>query len=422
MGTALKRWAGPALGLGRPFYLLFLAGVLSDTGGFATQTALVLHVYKLTGHSASFMGLIALATLLPMVLSAPVGGVWSERYPRVRLMVSSDVLRVPLVLMMMLTHSVWLLLALQAVICATTALFMPARQSILPELLPPERVELGNAINGGVVSVMHVLSPIIGAFLYARAGSLTYVVIFEAVAYIASAILVSRISEPPKQPRSEPLKGLFDDIISGFRYVRGEPDLWQIFIILLASGTALGLLIPLVRPFIAEALHGDDATYAKVLAWFGAGGLFGPLVGYLVGKTLGLGRTLILCFFLDALVLTLWSRSTAVWQASAGIFFWGIVMFALMPCYMSYLHTYARKEFMGRTFALFDQTNYAPQIIAGVCITILGNRLPVALLLTGTGLAYLLVVVLTLPSHGGRLLRHRTAADVEAAPVPAEQP
>jgi len=44
--------------------------VLSDIGGFTTQTALVLHLYRLTNHNAAYLGLMALATILPMVLAA----------------------------------------------------------------------------------------------------------------------------------------------------------------------------------------------------------------------------------------------------------------------------------------------------------------------------------------------------------------
>lgn len=402
----------PAFGLGRPFYLLFLAGVLSDIGGFATQTAMVLHIYKLTDGNASYMGLMSLATLLPMVFFAPVGGVWAERYSRIRVMISNDIVRVPLVLLMMCTQSVWLLLLLQALVCATTALFMPSRQSILPELLPKERIELGNALNGSVLSLMHMLSPILGAALYARSSSLTYVVILEALAYAASAVLLSRLREPPRQHTDRPEARLWADIVAGFRYVRSEPDLRQIFIILLASGMAIGLLMPLLRPFIQEALGGNDNTYASLIVWFGAGGLLGPLLGYLLGRTLGLGRTLICCFFLDALVFTLWSRMTVVWAASAGLFVWGLVVFALIPCYTSYLHTYAKKEFMGRTFALFDQTSYSPQILAALLIAVFGSRLPVVLILTLAGLSYLGIVLTTLPSEGGRLLRSRSAENL----------
>ena len=63
--------------LGVPYRLLFLSGVLSDIGGFSTVTALQVHISKLTGGNAAYMGLISVATLLPMIIAAPIGGVWA---------------------------------------------------------------------------------------------------------------------------------------------------------------------------------------------------------------------------------------------------------------------------------------------------------------------------------------------------------
>lgn len=50
---------------------------------------------------------------------------------------------------------------------------------------------------------------------------------------------------------------------------------------------------------------------------------------------------------------------------------------------------------MGRTFALFDQSTYAPQDLAAILVAVLGNRLPTQNFLTGAGAGYLLIVLLT---------------------------
>lgn len=52
-------------------------------------------------------------------------------------MVANDLLRIPLVLLMMFTESVAVLLLLQALVCASTALFMPSRQTLIPEVVHP---------------------------------------------------------------------------------------------------------------------------------------------------------------------------------------------------------------------------------------------------------------------------------------------
>lgn len=107
---------------------------------------------------------------------------------------------------------------------------------------------------------------------------------------------------------------------------------------------AIGLLIPLLRPFIAEVLSGNDYTYAMLIGCFGVGRAVGAAVWLLGGCRLGLGLTLTLCFVLEPLTLMVWSRISSVTGSAALLFLWGVNVFAMIPCYTSYLHTYARRE------------------------------------------------------------------------------
>ena len=402
--------------LGRPYFLLFSAGVLADMGGFTTSTALTLHVYQLTQRNAGYMGLIALASLVPMLLAAPIGGVWAERRDRRRVMIGCDLVRIPLVLLMMATNQVLLLLALMTLVATTTALFMPSRQSLIPALVPPEKLQLANALSGGVFSVVHTLGPPLGALLYARGGGLRWVVIFEAVMFLISVALLLPLRVPKVQRTEGGAYNLLNDIRNGMRYVLSEPDLRQLFTIILVSGTAIGLLVPLLRPFTDQVLHVDNKGYAMLMTAFGLGGIFGPLGGYYLGRALGLGRTLTLCFTLEATLLLVWSWIPTPWLSAALLALWGAEVFAMVPAYMSYLHLYARPEFLGRTFALFDQSWYAPGIVSAGVIALVGSKLPTQRILVLAGAGYLLLVVLTYFTKGARLLRSRSGRELTHAP------
>lgn len=412
-----------------PYQLLFLSGVLSDIGGFSTVTALQVHVSHLTDGNAAYMGLISVATLLPMVLAAPIGGVWAEKYNRRTVMVINDLLRIPLVLLMATTQSVWLLLLLHAAICACTALFMPSRQSLIPEVVPSEHLLLANSLSGGVISIVHMLGPPLGVFLYRATGGLFGVAIIEAVAYLTSALLLWRLPSKPSQTKPGPAaSNMMAEIHAGFRYVVREPDLRQIFTILLTAGFAIGLLMPLLLPFVQQVLHGTEKDYASLIFWFGLGGMIGPFVGHALGQRLGLGWTLLLCSLTEALLLTAWSRVEHYPLSVALLVIWGIEVFALIPCYTSYLHTYARREYMGRTFALFDQAVYAPQILSATLIVALGSKLPTQAILTAAGLCYFTIIFATMWSQGARKLMANDghvppvhlAGDEEVRPAPAE--
>lgn len=390
--------------LGVPYRLLFVSGVLSDIGGFSTVTALQVHISKLTGGNASFMGLISVATLLPMIIAAPIGGVWAERGNRRTIMVLNDLIRIPLVLLMATTQSVPLLLLLHAGICACTALFMPSRQSLIPELVPSEHLLFANSLSGGVISIVHMLGPPLGVLLYRIGGGLTGVVVMEAVSYLASALLLLNLPNRPRAAPSEASQGMLHDVAAGFRYVLRAPDLRQIFIILVTAGAAMGLVMPLLLPFVHEVLHGSDQQYASLIFWFGLGGIVGPFVGHALGQKLGLGKTLLGCALTEAALLTLWSRAEHPWISVALLVLWGVEVFALIPCYTSYLHTYAKKEFMGRTFALFDQAVYVPQILSAMVVVVLGSKIPTQGILTTAGICYFSIIFLSMWTQGARTL------------------
>src|SRR5438105_1413636 len=93
--------------LGKQFNLLFASGLLSNIGSYTTQTALLLHVYKLSSHNAAYMGLIALGDLVPFVLASPVSGILAERYDRKLVMLINEVARIPIVLLLLATNSIW---------------------------------------------------------------------------------------------------------------------------------------------------------------------------------------------------------------------------------------------------------------------------------------------------------------------------
>lgn len=418
--SPLQQGLSSIRGLGRRYALLFSAGLLSDIGGFSTHTALLLHVYHLTDENAAFMGLMALANLLPFALGSPLGGVWAEKYNRKWVMIGCDLVRIPLILGMIFTQNVWFLLALQAMSSTATALFMPSRNSIIPEIVKKEQVHLANTLNAGIISFVHVAGPVIGAVVYAKTQTLMWIALFDATTYACSAGLLLMMVYQRKPMDLESLGGGFvREIVLGFQYVRRERDLFQIFLIFLTTGFAIGLLIPLIRPFIKEVLHGGDATYAWLVGAFGVGGMVAPAVGFWAGKKLGLGRVIAGVFAIEATLMTLWVRVNVVWLSCAILFVWGVAVFTMFPCYMSYLHTYAKKEFLGRTFGLIDQASFMPQTVAAAIIAVVGDEISAQRLLTSTAVGFFILMLVMQSRPGMRLLRARRGDPEAAAPATA---
>ncbi len=397
--------------LSSAFYLVFIAGLLSDVGTFISQTALFLHVYKLSGQNTSYVGLMAMAEILPIVLITPIGGVLAERHNRKWIMVGNDLVRIPLILLMITTSRPLVLIALQWLVSASTALFSPSRQSMLPDIVPPERIELANSMVSGVRSVVHVLGPALGALIYSYTHTLTAVMAVDAASYLLSALLLMglHISAPlsHEAAKEDASDGFWADLGAGLRYLRKAPDLRILLLICLIGGMATGLSAPLFRPFIDEVLHGDDKLYSYMLVAFGIGGLLGPFLGYLLGRRLGLGRAVLWLALVDAVFMMVFSRVEHAGLSLALVLGWGLNEFAIVPCQTSYIHQFAKKELMGRTFALFEFAENLPQIIAALIISVIGNRLPSQSILTTASVGYVVAIGLAMCSRSGRLVSSR---------------
>jgi MFS family permease len=394
--------------LGPRYYLLLLASLLSDIGSYTTQTAVTLYVFRLSGQNAVYMGLSTLANLLPYGLASPLGGVLAERYSRKWVMIANDVIRLPLVLLLGATTSLWVILGLQACVSASTAAFTPSRQSILPELVPERHLTLANSLSGGALSLVHVLGPVLGAALYIAGDGLRWAVLLDAFSYVASALLLLAISYR-RRPGAPSGASMLADVVGGLRYARGAPDLVQLLLLSLAAGAAVGIMMPLLRPFVSEALAGSDATYAQLVGAFGAGGLLGPFAAYLAGRRLGPGRVVLLGCLAEAALMFIWTQVGHPAWSSAILFVWGVIIFAVIPNQHTYLQTTVDPEYLGRTFALLDQCTMLPQILGASVVMLVGGSLSAPLIITGAAMMYLLVAALALPSRGGRLLRRKAA-------------
>lgn len=394
------------MGLGGRYWLLFLADLLSNIGSHATQTALVLQIFKLTGQSSAHMGLAALTNVGSGLAASPLGGVLAERMNRRILMMGCDLVRLLLVLALPLTDRVWLLLALAGALSAVTAVFSPARQAMIPALVPTRKLALANSLASGSQSAIFLLGPVLGASLFV-AGGLRPVVTVDAASYLMSFALLWRLG--PAAGRPEPASaertGFWRDLAEGVTQVGRGPDLALLLTLSMAAGLAVGVVIPLLRPFVTDALGAGDATYALILGCFGLGGLVGPWLAMAAMRWIGLGRALLAGFLIEAAVMLIWSR-TAVPALNGAVFgVWGAFVFALIPCEHTYLHARTNPVLMARTFALMDQAMYATQIVGMLVVIAVGNRVRPQALVTAAALLYLAVVAASWRSHGARLVR-----------------
>jgi MFS family permease len=316
---------------GREFRLLFAARVVSFLGSAMAPVALAFAILDLTG-STSDLGFVLAARLVPQVLFLLAGGVWSDRLPRHRVMVSANVgsgaAQAAVALLLLTGHArIWELAALSAVNGATSAFFFPASQGIVPQTVPDELRQQGNALLRLGLNSSGIAGGALGGLIVAGTSPGTAIAI-DAGTFLAAAALTRAMRVAPAG--SEPSTFL-SDLRAGWTEFSSRTWLWAIvlqfaFVNALCSGAE-----NVLGPVVAKSHLGGAAAWGSVLASQTAGLVAGGLVmlRFHPARLLRTGvAAIFLAFpFLAALAIPLPLAAIAALALTAGL---GIEIFSVM--------------------------------------------------------------------------------------------
>ncbi len=262
----------------RDFRLYFAGQLVSVAGTWMQQIAMAWLTYRLTD-SALMLGLLGFASQLPILLLGSLGGVWSDRVDRRRLMLLTQTLAMTQALVLaLLAWQGWAtparLLGLALVLGCINAVDVPARQSLVVHLVS-ERTQLANAIalNSFMMNATRFIGPALAGFVVALAGEAVCFLI-NALSYLAALLALLAVhARPGGDATQPPLHALRD----GLRYTFGHRDI-RLFLMLIAAVSFLVAPYVAMMPLYAKTIFGGDArTLGLLVSSAGAGSLTASL-------------------------------------------------------------------------------------------------------------------------------------------------
>src|SRR5215470_4460692 len=186
----------------RDFRLLWVGQIVSVTGSQMQSVAINWHVYLLT-KSALALGLVGLFRGAPIIVCSLVGGVVADAVNRKRLMIATQsVMLATAALLAVATimglKSVWPIYVLSAFASAATAFDIPARQSLMPSLVPA--ADFPNAVSLGLVvfNIATIGGPALAGFVLAGSGpAIIYAINAASFLAVIAALLAMRVTGSP---------------------------------------------------------------------------------------------------------------------------------------------------------------------------------------------------------------------------------
>ncbi|OLE17618.1 MAG: hypothetical protein AUG88_06400 [Actinobacteria bacterium 13_1_20CM_4_68_12] len=246
----------------KPFRLLFAGELVSLLGTAVAPVALAFAVLDLTG-SATDLGYVLAAGWLPQIVFILIGGVLGDRLPRNLVMVGANLLSAAAqgataALLLAGVAAPWHLAALAAVRGTATALFFPAAQAVVPEIVEAELLQPANALLRLATSFSTVIGAGLGGIAVAAAGP-GWAIAFDAATYLASALILVQI----RIPRVVVERGetIIRELVEGWNEFRSREWLWVIVVSASVGNPARPLLVSM---FALLPTAGEIACYAGV--------------------------------------------------------------------------------------------------------------------------------------------------------------
>lgn len=388
------------------FRRLWIAQAISSVGDRIVLVALALYVTEQTG-STSSVGLVLAAHALPLVGFLLLGGVWADRLPRKRILVTTDLIRAGLHALLALlifagTAEVWMVMAIEALFGAAEAFFRPAVTGIVPQTVPEEYIQEANALIAVSRTGAEFAGPALATALVVGAGA-GWAFTVDAATFVVSAWFVVRI-HPRARGAIQQRQTVLRELAEGWQEVRSRDWVW-VTIAVFSIGLLVGLAPWFVLgPTVAEERYGGASDFGVLAATMG----FGTIAGSLTGLRWRPSRPMLVSFLaiipwplaLMAFALGAPFALTVALCALAGV---GFGLFGVL--WETALAQHVPPHALSRVTAYDWMGSLALLPIGYVLFGVLADRLdPAGLMLAGSAVLALAVAAGFLP-RGTRTLR-----------------
>jgi len=308
----------------RDFRLLWLGLLISRIGSEMQVVAINWQIYLITG-SALSLGIIGLSRFLPVVLFSLLGGIAADIFDKKKLMGAAQVVMIATSLILALAtfsgHINPPLIYLLIAIHSTASIFdTPARQSIVPSLVPKKYFMNAVGLNTIMWQTAVVLGPAIGGFLIAM-HDVGIVYLFNALSFFAVILALLLMEKSALKPKSAyfNLKSLKE----GICFVRRTPMIYStmfldFFATFFASGT---VLLPIfAKDILAVGPKGLGILYSAPAIGAVMAGLLVSSLGHLKNQ----GKILLGAIVLYGLSTILFGISKSFYLSLFFLFLTGI--------------------------------------------------------------------------------------------------
>jgi MFS family permease len=263
-----------------------LGSLVSNTGTWMQRVAQDWLVLRLTDGSGTALGITTGLQFLPVLLLSPYAGVIADRFPKRRLLQLTQLTMAIASLVLGLLAvaglaEVWQVYLIAFLFGIGSAFDAPARQSFVSEIVGPDDLTNAVGLNSATFNTARIIGPALAGLMIGALGggawATGWVILINAASYGAVIWQLqhmdTRLLHSPRPVARTP--GM---LIEGVRYVRSQPKMMAILVMVFFAGT-FGMNFQITSALMATHVFGKGAGEFGIL---GSSMAIGALVGALM--------------------------------------------------------------------------------------------------------------------------------------------
>ncbi|MDD5680318.1 MAG: MFS transporter [Candidatus Omnitrophica bacterium] len=358
----------------RNFLLLWIGQIISNFGDWLNNMALVALVYKKSPGSTIELAKLLFFVVIPVFLIGPIAGVYVDRWDRKRVMVTSDILRGLLVLLIpffILHFNNFLpVYILVFIIFSITRFFLPSKMAIIPDVVPRNMLLIANTLSDTTRMITAFVALGIAGIIVDKIGAINSLYINSA-SYFLSALFISNMVvkdiiigfKDDILRTGEALKGairksVWSEIKDGILFITEHKDMKFVvrtFFLLMAG---LGAISCVIIVFIQQTFHSATKDLSLLTMLLGLGCFIGAVFYGRFGQSVRKDRMILFSLvitgiFINAFALS--ARFTPHFLTSGIIMLLiGIAVGPIIVFLNTMVHETMPQDTRGRTFSSLE--------------------------------------------------------------------
>lgn len=357
------------------FFRLWIAQVVSATGDWLGLLATISLAAKLSGEGTegTAIALVLATRIAPGFFLATAAGIIVDRFNRKRLLLICDIGRALVMFSLPFVDSLFGLVVASFLLEIFTMLWSPAKEAIVPNIVPTAKLTTANSLNVAAAYGMFPVAAGIAALLAKAAESLAdegwvdtwrlnqeglafYV---DGISFLLTALIIWTIAFPvrSREERGGKSKNGWDmgaawrELREGWRFIAVNPIVRAVNVGLGVGVIGGGMLVPLGAIYVDELIVGDNADFNLVLFALGVGMATGVVTASLLQNRINRAAVFPAVLILAGGALLVAASSPYLSVVVPVI---GVVGFAAGPIYVlgfTLLHENVEDELRGRIFS-----------------------------------------------------------------------